>query len=160
MTEYCQISCSLVNYSLGPLILCWESCTHLALCVALKVNVAVDTPYTCKPFSCTWLWDTDVSQWQLICTWSLSLPSWPFQQAGSVSSSVSVYILLPVLILQPEGDDYCLTISPVKLSSMSLPGSVSAAEKNRAYIAWVLQVRSILDRQQHSLWVNPVITSQ
>lgn len=43
MTEYCQISCSLVNYSLGPLILCWESCTHLALCVALKVNVAVDS---------------------------------------------------------------------------------------------------------------------
>lgn len=60
MTEYCQISCYLVNYSLGLLILCWESCTHLALCAAL-------------------------------------------------------YILPPMLIPQPQGDDYCLTISPLKL---------------------------------------------
>lgn len=60
MTEYCQISCCLVNYSLGLLILGRESCTHLALCAAL-------------------------------------------------------YILPPVLIPQPEGDDYCLTTSPLKL---------------------------------------------
>lgn len=112
MTEYCRISCYLVNYSLGLLILCWESCTHLAL----KVHIARDIPCPRRTFSSMWPWATSVSQQQPTCTWSLSLPLWPFQQAGSISKFINHFILYLWLIPQPERDGYCLTPSPVKLS--------------------------------------------
>lgn len=134
MAEHCQISCCLVDYSLGPLILCWESYTHLAVCVGLKVHGAADTPL---PSESVQLHVTVRHRCFPAATYMhlkpepsfTTLPTPPIDPWLYVKVHQPVYILPPILIPQPEGDDlFNCEIAPF---TTSLPGTVPAAGKGR-----------------------------
>lgn len=117
MTEYCQISCYLVNYSLGSLILCWDNCTHLALCVLLwkptwlettlpsqSIQLHVSVSHRCFPAAACMHLKPKSSFTTLPTSWLYIKVHGP------------VYVPHLTLIPQLEGDDCCLTILTMKSS--------------------------------------------